>query len=70
MIRMTQIKIPIEQVAEVSDREKLRHGILSEAERRLVIQKAAEWTKFNYTDWKTDTKRCTHNGTGWEADTK
>lgn len=41
MIRITQIKIPIEQVAEISDREKLRHGILSEAERGLVIQKAA-----------------------------
>lgn len=41
MIRITQIKIPIEQVTEISDREKLRHGILSEAERGLVIQKAA-----------------------------
>lgn len=41
MIRITQIKIPIEQVAEIADREKLRHGILSEAERGLVIQKAA-----------------------------
>ena len=47
MIRMTQIKIPIEQVAEVSDREKLRHGILSEAERRLVIQKAAAVLKIS-----------------------
>lgn len=47
MIRMTQLKIPIEQVAEVSDREKLRHGILSEAERRLVIQKAAAVLKIS-----------------------
>ena len=47
MIRITQIKIPIEQVAEISDREKLRHGILSEAERGLVIQKAADILKIS-----------------------
>lgn len=47
MIRITQIKIPIEQVTEISDREKLRHGILSEEERGLVIQKAADILKIS-----------------------
>lgn len=45
MVRITQIKIPINRVAEVSDGEALRHGILSAAERGLVLQETAEILK-------------------------
>lgn len=41
MIRITQIKLTVSRVAEVSAREELRHGILSEAERNLVLQETA-----------------------------
>lgn len=41
MIRITQIKLPVSRVAEISASEELRHGILSEAERELVLQEIA-----------------------------
>ena len=41
MVRITQIKIPVSQVAEVADQEALRHGILSAAEKELVLQETA-----------------------------
>lgn len=45
MIRITQIKISLSRVAEVSGQEELRHGILSAAERQLVLQQATEIIK-------------------------
>lgn len=49
MIRITQIKLPLNQVAEVSTREELRHGILSEAERDLVLQETGMILKISCT---------------------
>ena len=41
MIRITQIKLPVDRVAEVSAREELRHGMMSEAEKDLVLRETA-----------------------------
>ena len=52
MVKMSQVKLPVEKVYKLSDKEHMYHGALTQAEKEAVKSAAAKLLRINVNDIK------------------